>query len=54
LYRELAAYAVLAVAALLTLSDPRFLAVPLIVLASLALRAWMRARASASDDSAGN
>ena len=54
LYWELGAYAVLAGAALLTLSDPRFLAVPLIVLAGLALRAWARARADASNDSAGN
>ena len=46
----LAAYAVLALAAWLTLGDARFRAATLVVLAVLALRTWARAQQRAPGD----
>ncbi|MGH8459105.1 MAG: hypothetical protein ACRESV_07115 [Nevskiales bacterium] len=50
LHVALAAYAVLALAAWLTLGDARFRAVTLVVLAGLALRTWARAQQRAPGD----
>ena len=50
LHVALAAYAVLALGAWLTLGDARFRAVTLVVLAALALRTWARAQQRAPGD----
>ena len=47
----LGAYAVLGLAAWLTLGDPRFRGVTLALLAGLALRTWIRAQQRAPGDS---
>ncbi len=47
----LGAYAALGLAAWLTLSDPRFRGVTLVLLAALALRTWIRAQQNAPGNS---
>ncbi|MGH9557349.1 MAG: hypothetical protein ACRD2Y_16165 [Terriglobales bacterium] len=51
LHVALVAYAVIALAAWLTLSDPRIRGVTLVVLAVFALRTWARAQQRAPGDS---